>query len=72
MTRALYDCTSVPLTPTGPEVRLIIATHAATGSAPAVGTERDGMIYELFGSHLPSPLVYGLGCAQSVPASWIV
>jgi hypothetical protein len=53
MTRALYDCTSVPLT-TGPEVRLIIATHAATGSAPAVGTERDGMIYELFGSHLPS------------------
>ena len=54
MTRALYDCTSVPLTPTGPEVRLIIATHAATGSAPAVGTERDGMIYELFVSTLPS------------------
>jgi hypothetical protein len=53
-TRALYDCASVPLTPTGPEVRLIIATHAATGSAPAVGVERDGMIYELFVSTLPS------------------
>jgi len=55
MTRALYDCVSVPLTPAGPEVRLVIATHAATGSAPAVGTERDGMIYELFVSTLPSP-----------------
>jgi hypothetical protein len=53
-TRALYDCASVPLTPTGPEVRLIIATHAATGSAPAVGVERNGMIYELFVSTLPS------------------
>ena len=55
MTRALYDCASVPLTPAGPEVRLVIATYAATGSAPAVGTERDGMVYELFVSTLPSP-----------------
>jgi hypothetical protein len=54
-TRALYDCKSVPLTPAGPEVRLIVATHAATGSSPAVGTERDGMIYELFVSTLSSP-----------------
>ena len=29
MTRALYDCVSVLLTPTGPEVRLVVATHAA-------------------------------------------
>jgi hypothetical protein len=55
-TRVLYDCISVPLTPAGPEVRLVIATHAATSSAPAVGTERDGMIYELFASTLPSPV----------------
>lgn len=55
MTRALYDCASVPLTPTGPEVRLIIATHAGTSSDPTVGVERDGIVYELFVSTLPSP-----------------
>ncbi len=55
MMRALYDCASVPLTPTGPEVRLVIATHTATGSAPTVGRERDGMVYEMFVSTLPSP-----------------
>ncbi len=55
MTRALYDCASVPLTPTGPSVRLVIATHAGTSSSPTVGTERDGMVYELFVSTLPSP-----------------
>ena len=53
-TRALYDCTSVPLTPAGPEVRLVVATHAGTSSSPAVGIERDGMVYELFVSTLPS------------------
>jgi hypothetical protein len=55
MTRALYDCPAVPLTPTGPEVRLVVATHGATSSSPAVGVERDGMVYELFVSTLPSP-----------------
>ena len=54
-TRALYDCASVPLTPAGPNVRLVIATHTGTSSSPAVGTERDGMVYELFVSMLPSP-----------------
>jgi hypothetical protein len=53
MTRMLYDCASVPLTPTGPEVRLVIATHPATDAAPAVGVERDGTVYELFVSMLP-------------------
>src|SRR5437660_10128043 len=55
MTRALYDCPAVPLTPTGPEVRLVVATHPATESTPIVGVERDGTIYELFVSTLPSP-----------------
>jgi hypothetical protein len=55
MTRMLYDCASVSLTPTGPEVRLVIATHPATDAAPAVGVERDGTVYELFISTLPSP-----------------
>jgi hypothetical protein len=55
MTRALYDCEHVPLTPTGPRVRLVVATHAATSSPPPVGVERDGTVYELVVSTLPSP-----------------
>ncbi|GHO77767.1 hypothetical protein KSD_55380 [Ktedonobacter sp. SOSP1-85] len=55
MTRALYDCESVSLTPTGPQVRLVVATHAATSPPPKIGVERDGTVYELFVSTLPSP-----------------
>ena len=55
MTRALYACASVPLTPTGPQVRLVVATHPATSSPPKIGIERDGSVYELFISMLPSP-----------------
>src|SRR5260370_14553370 len=55
MTRALYDCPAVPLTQTGPDVRLVVATHALTSSSPKVGVERDGTVYELFVSTLSSP-----------------
>jgi hypothetical protein len=55
MRRSLYDCPAVPLTPSGPEVRLVVATHDAMSSSPTVGVERDGMIYELFVSTFPSP-----------------
>ncbi len=55
VTRALYDCPSVPLTPTGPKVRLVVATHAVTTSPPKIGVERDGTVYELFVSTLPAP-----------------
>ncbi len=55
MTRSLYDCVSVSLTPMGPEVRLVIATHTGASADPAVGIERDGIVYELFVSTLPSP-----------------
>jgi hypothetical protein len=55
MTRALYDCSAVPLTSTGPQVRLVVATHDATSSSSAIGVERDGTVYELFVSTLPSP-----------------
>jgi hypothetical protein len=55
MTRALYDCPAVPLTPGGPVVRLLVATHAVTSSPPKIGVERDGTVYELFVSTLPSP-----------------
>lgn len=53
MTRALYDCPSIPLTPTGPEVRLVVTTHAATSSFPKIGVECDDTVYELFISILP-------------------
>jgi hypothetical protein len=43
------------LTPTGPEVRLVVATHAVPSSPLKVGVERDGTVYELFVSTLPSP-----------------
>lgn len=55
MTRALYDCPTIPLTPTGPEVRLVVATHAATSSPSKIGVERDNTVYELFVSTLPTP-----------------
>jgi len=55
MTRALYDCPQVPLTPVGPRVRLVVATHPATSSPTPVGVERDGTVYELCVSTLPSP-----------------
>jgi hypothetical protein len=42
MTRALYDCTSVPLTPTGPEVRLIIASNAERSPDPKTGERNRG------------------------------
>lgn len=53
--RALYDCPEVPLTPGGPRLRLVVATHPATSSPPSVGVQREGMVYELFVSTLPSP-----------------
>ncbi len=55
MSRTLYDCPAVPLTPTGPSVRLVVATHATADSAPPVGVERDGSVYELFVTTLASP-----------------
>lgn len=54
MQRSLYDCVSVPLTPAGPDVRLVVATHVGTSSDSSVGVERDGVVYELFVSTLPS------------------
>ncbi len=53
--RALFDCASVPLSPTGPRVRLIVATHPASSVPPAVGVQRAKTVYELFVSTLPSP-----------------
>ncbi|GCF12015.1 hypothetical protein KDI_55790 [Dictyobacter arantiisoli] len=47
--RALFDCPSLTLCPSGPPVRLIVATHPATSIAkPPIGVLRDGTVYELF------------------------
>jgi hypothetical protein len=53
--RALYDCLEVPVSTDGPRLRLVVATHQATASPPAVGVQRAGVVYELFVSTLPSP-----------------
>ena len=55
VTRTLFDCPAVPLSPTGPTVRVIVATHPATSDPPAVGEQRAETVYELFVSTLPSP-----------------
>lgn len=36
-------------------MRLVVATHDATSSSSTVGVKRDGIVYELFVSTLPSP-----------------
>jgi len=46
--RALYDCLDIALTPTGPRVRMLLAAHPANDTSPAIGTQRNGMVYEQF------------------------
>jgi hypothetical protein len=52
-TRALFDCLDIPLTPMGPRIRVIVATHKATSTPARVGTTRNGIVYELFFTCLP-------------------
>ncbi len=70
--RALYDCGQVQLAPTGPVMRMVLATHPAGSSRPPVGTVREGTVYEQFLTTLPTPRVYACRCARSVSASWLV
>jgi len=44
--RALYDCLDIPLTPTGPRVRMLLAARMATASPPSIGMVHNGMVYE--------------------------
>ena len=37
-----------------PYVRLVVATHPGTSADPAIGVERDGVVYELLVSTLPT------------------
>jgi hypothetical protein len=53
--RALYDCGPVQLAPTGPVLRMLLATHPAGSSRPSVGKVREGAVYEQFFTTLPFP-----------------
>lgn len=54
-TRTLYDCPEVPLTPGGPALASGCSNLSGNLLAPSVGVQREGMVYELFVSTLPSP-----------------
>jgi hypothetical protein len=51
--RTLYDCPDIPLSATGPRVRVIVATHPAGSHKPAIGVVREGVVYEVFVTALP-------------------
>jgi hypothetical protein len=52
--RALYDCAHITLTPTGPMVRMLLATHPVGSSRPSIGKVKEGTVYEQFFTTLPS------------------
>ena len=53
--RALHDCPDQRLDPTGPLIRIIVATHPAPAKKKKrqVGLTREGAVYELFLTNLP-------------------
>ncbi len=53
--RALSDCGSIHLAPTGPVMRMLLATHPAGSSRPPIGKVRERTVYEQFFTTLPSP-----------------
>ena len=47
--RALFDCPNIALLPSGPRVRLLVATHPTSSTnKPPIGVLRDETVYELF------------------------
>lgn len=52
--RALFDCGQVALTPTGPVLRMLVATHPAGSSRPSAGKRKAGTVYEQFFTTLPA------------------
>lgn len=53
VSRVLFDCPDISLTPTGPLVRLLVATHQATSTPAPIGVTRNGTVYELFFTTAP-------------------
>jgi len=53
LTRQLFDCPQVLFSTRRTRSRVIIASHPASSTLPAVGVVRDGQVYELFYTSLP-------------------
>jgi hypothetical protein len=53
LVRHLYDCPDVPVGPGGARCRVVVETHSAGKTKSRVGVEREGVVYELFFTHLP-------------------
>jgi len=51
--RQLYDCPDVPVGPEGVRCRVVVATHPAAEKKSRIGHTRQGVVYELFFTHLP-------------------
>src|SRR5438876_2888981 len=53
LVRQLYDCPDVPVGPEGVRCRVVVATHPAASKKSRIGHTRNGVVYELFFTHLP-------------------
>jgi hypothetical protein len=51
--RSLYDCPAVPIGSEGVCCRVVVATHPADKKKSPLGVTREGVVYELFFTHLP-------------------
>ena len=51
--RALYDFPDVPMGPTGPHCRVVVATHPSSEKKSRVGLTSSGLVNELFFTNLP-------------------
>src|SRR5256884_838858 len=53
LVRQLYDCPDGPVGPEGVRCRVVVATHPAASKKSRIGHTRNGVVYELFFTHLP-------------------
>src|SRR5438876_4050905 len=53
LVRQLYDCPDVAVGPEGVRCRVVVATHPAASKKSRIGHTRNGVVYELFFTHLP-------------------
>src|SRR5712691_6121100 len=53
LVRQLYDCPDVAVGPEGCRCRVVVATHPETATKSRIGHTREGVVYELFFTHLP-------------------
>src|SRR5213082_1556988 len=53
LVRQLYDCPDVAVGPEGVRCRIVVATHPAASKKSRIGHTRNGIVYELFFTHLP-------------------